>query len=627
MAIQLTVLAAAMAAPPAEQAPSAEQSTPVMPITNADSVATDDLGRSLPGFDEVGPSRADRWVGLFYWQWHGNERWWHDYNVTAFLADHPYFRNFEVHPQAGPDHPTWYWAEPLFGYYRSTDEWVIRKHLCMFADAGVDFLFLDYTNGSVYDKELTAILKVARELKSAGVAVPKLTFFFNHEPEWKIHHMYTEWYTKPEWADMWFRFRGKPLLLGAPIANAGALRPGQDPALVPAINAFFTFRPTWAFFDAAKFPHKWRFNHGFNPKPAVDEQGRPEQIIVSKSTGGPIHNALQTGGASAVEGRTLTRADYSPQWTLPAMARGPFFDAHWANAEKSGAPITLVTGWNEWKASVWNQKGVPFLGMPIVPPYGYFVDEFNEEFNRDLEPMKNGYFDDYYWQFVSHMRRYKGMQRPAATSAAKTIPMDGTSDAWADVTPRFIDPPNDTATRDADATAPDPAAIRTVANDAERLALPLMHYTNDSARNDIHVAQVARDDRFVYFHVTTARPLSPRSDRQWMWLLIDADQNPATGWHGYDFLINRTGGDANASIERYDGPDFAWKHVADAKLVVGEKELTIALPRTLFGREPLRFDFKWADHLPPKPTVADFYTQGDVAPNARFNFRYDASHH
>ena len=24
-----------------------------------------------------------------------------------------------------------------------------------------------------------------------------------------------------------------------------------------------------------------------------------------------------------------------------------------------------------------------------------------------------------------------------------------------------------------------------------------------------------------------------------MWLLIDADQNPATGWAGYDFIVNR----------------------------------------------------------------------------------------
>ncbi len=32
-------------------------------------VATDALGRSLPGYDEVGPPRENRTVGIFYWTW------------------------------------------------------------------------------------------------------------------------------------------------------------------------------------------------------------------------------------------------------------------------------------------------------------------------------------------------------------------------------------------------------------------------------------------------------------------------------------------------------------------------------------------------------------------------------
>ena len=114
---------------------------------------------------------------MFYWQWHGPDRWGPDYDVTKFLKTHPGFRDFDAHPPGGPGNPTWYWAEPLFGYYRSTDPWVIRKHLTLLADAGVDFLFMDYTNGSVYDPELKTFLAVARDLKSQGVAVPKLVFF------------------------------------------------------------------------------------------------------------------------------------------------------------------------------------------------------------------------------------------------------------------------------------------------------------------------------------------------------------------------------------------------------------------------------------------------------------------
>lgn len=35
-------------------------------------VATDGLGRTLSGYNEVGPKREDRFVGLFYWTWHGS---------------------------------------------------------------------------------------------------------------------------------------------------------------------------------------------------------------------------------------------------------------------------------------------------------------------------------------------------------------------------------------------------------------------------------------------------------------------------------------------------------------------------------------------------------------------------
>ncbi|MDA7917780.1 hypothetical protein N9B74_01850, partial [bacterium] len=37
-----------------------------------------------------------------------------------------------------------------------------------------------------------------------------------------------------------------------------------------------------------------------------------------------------------------------------------------------------------------------------------------------------------------------------------------------------------------------------------------------------------------------------------MILLIDADQNPATGWHGYDYLVNRSRKGLTTSLEHLD---------------------------------------------------------------------------
>ena len=60
--------------------------------------------------------------------------------------------------------------------------------------------------------------------------------------------------------------------------------------------------------------------------------------------------------------------------------------------------------------------------------------------------------------------------------------------------------------------------------------------------------------------------------------------------------------------------------------VVGN-ELQLAIPRKALGLESDRhgtqFDFKWADNLQHAGDVMDFYIDGDVAPEGRFNFRYE----
>src|SRR5947209_1764076 len=50
-------------------APAHAQNSPQITIDTASQVGTDDLGRRLPTYTEVGAPQANRWVGLFYWQW------------------------------------------------------------------------------------------------------------------------------------------------------------------------------------------------------------------------------------------------------------------------------------------------------------------------------------------------------------------------------------------------------------------------------------------------------------------------------------------------------------------------------------------------------------------------------
>ncbi|MDR1464870.1 MAG: hypothetical protein LBJ11_06180, partial [Oscillospiraceae bacterium] len=112
--------------------------------------ATDSLGRSLPNYEQVGKTRENRTVGLFYWTWHTPQ----PAGTTASPVVNVH-KTVQEHPEAINDwnSPVWnanqsyFWNEPLFGYYDGDDKWVLRKHAEMLAVAGVDVIIFDNTNG------------------------------------------------------------------------------------------------------------------------------------------------------------------------------------------------------------------------------------------------------------------------------------------------------------------------------------------------------------------------------------------------------------------------------------------------------------------------------------------------
>ena len=131
---------------------------------NSDSwAATDALGRKVREYKEAGDKKKDKLVAMFYWTWH-----------TDFVADgdgkpvQNITETLRKYPEAAFDynHPAWkhgtcFWEQPLFGYYRTTDPWVLRKHAEMLADAGVDVVFFDCTNGSyTWKSSYDALMKV-----------------------------------------------------------------------------------------------------------------------------------------------------------------------------------------------------------------------------------------------------------------------------------------------------------------------------------------------------------------------------------------------------------------------------------------------------------------------------------
>ncbi len=190
-------------------------------------VATDGLGRTLPTFSEVGGPRTNRTVALFYFLWHDGARFFGKggcgpYDITKILAQDP-DAMAKGSPLLGPMYAPHHWGEPLFGYYLSTDRAVIRKHAQMLSDAGVDLIVFDVTNGPTYDESWGALLDVFAEVRATGGQTPQVAFLcpFSMDPPpglrgQVVRHLWEKLYGANRHPDLWFRWRGKPLIMAHP---------------------------------------------------------------------------------------------------------------------------------------------------------------------------------------------------------------------------------------------------------------------------------------------------------------------------------------------------------------------------------------------------------------------------
>ena len=550
--------------------------------------ATDALGRKLPLAEETGPPQAERFVGIFYLLWHQQYAVRPEggpYDIRKILVADPDAIFKPSSPLWGPMGAFHYWSEPLWGYYQSTDPWVLRRHAQLLADAGVDALICDATNALTYRDVYQALCEVFRQVRKDGGHTPQLAFMVNTEAGKTALELYHDLYEPGLYRELWFHWQGKPLLLCDPKEAA------------PEPKQFFTLRRAHWPFTLVNTPYAWHWEATYpQPYGYTDDPKVPEQVNVSVA-----HNLRQSDGQVTMMsmGNARGRSFHDgTQDTRPgAINYGYNFQEQWQRAFELKAPFVMVTGWNEWTAMR--------LGKPEDPIS--FCDQFDAENSRDIEPMRGGHGDNYYWQLVANVRRYKGVAPLPPGSAPKTIALDGPMAQWREVGPEFLDHVGETAPRDHDGTSG-------------------QHYTNRTGRNDMVAMKVARDAENVYFHVRTREPITARTDPNWMWLFLDVDQNPATGWEGFDYIVNRSiEPDGTAWLEKHE-EGWKWNRVAKVSLRVVGNELHLAIPREALGlpkgQTRLALDFKWADNLQTPGDIMDFYSSGDVAPEGRFRYRY-----
>ena len=577
-------------------------------LTNSDYwAATDALGRKVCDYTSAGAKRRDKFVAMFYWTWHQGEddTTYPVKNITEITRKYPEAIKDYNHPAWGEKKPGFfYWEQPLLGYYKTTDPWVLRKHAEMLADAGIDAVFFDCTNGSITWKEsYEALLKTWNQAQKDGVNVPKIAFMLPFGPSanslTSLRQLYNDLFKPKRYENLWFFWKGKPCIMGYPDNLT-------DSAEDREIAHFFTFRPGQPdYVNGPQRNDQWGWledypQHGY----VKGLNGKFEQVTV-----GVAQNAAPStkGHCSAFNlpgsfGRSFSqRKGFDPRTN--SYLYGWNFQEQWDRAFELDPDIVYVTGWNEFIAGQWLPKD-NWTGDPFS-----FVDEFDWEHSRDIEPNKgwgdNG--DVFYLQLVDNVRRFKGMLHPVKASPAQTIHV-GNVNGWDGIQPYYHHYKGNTMHRDHPGR-----------ND--------QFYKNTSGRNDIVGAKIARDSEYLYFYVETSEKLTSQNDPNWMMLFIDADRDKSTGWNGYDFVVNRVSPrDGKAIVEKNVGGRWEWEAVAATKFGVKENKLELEINRRVLNlnKGEVDVEFKWNDNMQEPGNIMDFYVNGDTAPGGRFNFIYSS---
>ncbi len=576
--------------------------------------ATDSLGRRIADHEEVGAVKdGDRTVGIFYWTSHQSDK-------NALIAT----KVIEKYPEAAEDYDNsvWatkgnsslgavYWDEPLFGFYNGEDYWVFRRHAEMLANAGVDAVFIDCTNGDRCFAVSTGMcFQAFHDAREAGVNTPKISFYFpmggnssgeTAEEKWRmLKAAYLNFYQSGEYSDLWFYLDGKPMILCKDIDSGLSRAKQADPeekALAEEIKGFFSVRESGSrkAEDYAEDTWHWLSNYP-QPLRGMCDDGRPEFINV----GVAINESYETGGKGTEafsdpysKGRSYTEA-FGDDMTSGAARYGYFMQEQISRALEYDPHFVFVTGWNEWHVS----RAAELNGKTNV-----FIDLYDTEGSRDIEPTKGSLKDNYYNLLVDFIRKYKGVRPAPTASGTKTIDINADAAQWNDVGPEFL--------------ADKGGYERDVLSNKDWETGADLHYTA-KVNNVILRSKVSYDENNLYFMVETADNI--KDGKNFMTLYINADRNYATGWEGYDYAVNIGG---KGVVSKLADGEYSLTEIGTVPMSVQGNIMQLSVPRSLIGATgEIELEFKWSDYVDIDGNVLNFYLEGSTAPMGRFNYLY-----
>ena len=544
---------------------------------------TDALGRTFASADAENKSL---YTGMFF------------YLTLGYHADHNgifdvskitnYGKNmnafYGTNDSSSPVGSAHFWGEPIWGYYQSNDEWVIRKQVEMLTMAGVDFLCFDTTNAVLYLSTVDVILAVLQEYKDAGWNVPQFMFYIAANDKECIQTVYEKYYSKNLYRDLWFAPGGKPL-----ITKMDATEWNESDPVEKAISEFFDFRlrqwPTDGFLRKG-----WSWIEFEYPQPL-----HTDMVSVSSAQ----HTSLKFSNTTDNRGKgfDITTMKNDPE----KVASGPNYQSQWervfSGEHSDKIKYVMITQWNEWVASkFWDES----------KSQAYMVDGFNQEYNRDLEPVKNGFGDNYYMQTIQNIRKWKYTEAKHYLVDEKTVDIISFDEAaWKDAK-TYLDFTGECIERNH------------VAFDGS------FNYVDTTNRNDIASVRVLHDQKYLYFRVETLNDITEytNGDHGWMNIYVRSEKGGSDAFMGYQYLINRTVNGNETSVCRYtkDG----WQEVSKGDISVSGKvmQVRVKLSDLKMSAKNYSMQFKVSDNVKNPEDALSFYTTGDAAPIGRLSYVY-----
>lgn len=558
-------------------------------------VSVDHLGRKVADFEEAGAVKEDTTVGMFYWHRHTFDQAQQVEVTSKALSENPGAWGDKSHPLWSVNQ-RYYWDEPSLGFYTSYDHWVYKKHAQLLSSAGVDVIFLDCSNGGTMRvKPLLTLAKAFREAKKEGIKVPKISAHIGFGAQESVFRalniVYNVCFQYEDLSDVWYFLDGKPMLLG----NAGGkwTDAGKNyiKGDIAAINNLYEIADFFTFREEGADKDQWSWHTRF-PQTIRGEvkDGRPEFIpVMVGNTSSYINGAATAASSDYSMGKSYSEA-FGADYSEDGPAKGYAFREKARLALENNPRFVFVTGWNELTCDLYNNSH----GAAMA-----FIECFDDNRSRDMEPVKGKTADSAYNMLVDFVRKYKGV-RPAPLASGKvTISLDGDLSQWNSVAPTFYNYKGEDR--------------NSKGGFIDKNTKQGITYST-SVPNYIEESKVARDDNNYFFMAKANKDI--KVGESTLSLYINKDRNPATGFSGYDLVIGRNDFGVIEAID--EAGNFKLEGNAGYK-VYGDT-LVLSVPKNLISGGISDFEFKWVSGK--IEDIMDIYEQYNAAPIGRFNYLY-----